>query len=153
MIKLVLVVGVLGLSACGTSVNGGAPTTGGPSSAAASSGGAVKISIVPTEKGKVLFGPTGHALYTYQPDTARSSTCIGKCARNWPPLVGTPDPGAGLSASEFGTITRSDGARQITYNGHPLYYFGKDKAAINMFGDSIAGVWHLAKVDDAGAAH
>ena len=122
------------------------------SSSAAVAGGPAKVSIATTEKGKVLAGPTGHALYTYDPDTTKTSACVDGCATAWPPLIGTPAAGNGVEESELDTITRTDGTMQVTYEGHPLYYFGKDEDAEDVYGDGVAGVWHVAKADSGGAA-
>ncbi len=161
-VLLVGVAGVLGLTACSSSNNGGGSTTpaGGssPASSAASStapstGTTAKVSVATTDKGKVLTGPNGHALYTYDPDTSTASNCTSQCATNWPPLVGSPSAGAGLSASDLGTIARTDGSTQVTYDGHPLYYYVKDMDAEDMYGDGVKGVWHLAKEgSDSGAS-
>jgi predicted lipoprotein with Yx(FWY)xxD motif len=106
---------------------------------------AVAIAVAKTSKGSALAGPNGHVLYTYDPDTATASSCTGGCATKWPPLVGTPQPGAGLDAAEFGTIMRADGSKQVTYDHHPLYYYAKDEDAEDVYGDGVGGVWHLAK--------
>lgn len=162
MIKAILAVGAVGalaLTACSSSKSGGstAPlaSAGSPSTSTASTpsssaaNAAVTVSIAKTSKGNTLVGPNGRSLYTYAPDTATASNCSGGCASTWPPLVGTAQPGAGLEASEFGTVTRSDGSTQITYDKHPLYYYSQDSAAGDINGDGIEGVWHLATTDSA----
>ena len=77
---------------------------------------------------RILVDSTGRTLYLFKADSATNSACSGACAVAWPPLLanGTPAAGAGLTASKVGTITRSGGSRQVTYNGHPLYLFIKD---------------------------
>ena len=112
-------------------------------------GAAAAISVAKTSKGTALVGPNGHVLYTYDPDTTTASNCTGGCATAWPPLVGTPQPGAGLHAGNFGTITRADGSKQVTFDNHPLYYYSQDTSASDASGDGFGGVWHLAKSDDS----
>ena len=77
-----------------------------------------------TDYGKVLVGPGGLVVYMYVPDRRSKSTCYGKCARYWHPLLtkGRPRAGAGVKANLLGTTTRKDGRVQVTYNGHPLYF-------------------------------
>ncbi|HEY3718438.1 MAG TPA: hypothetical protein VGL39_28285 [Jatrophihabitantaceae bacterium] len=165
MIKqLVLVAGTAGalaLTACSSSGNksGSSTTPPPPASSTTSSppsstpvGGAVAVSVAKTSKGDALVGPNGHVLYTYDPDTATKSSCDGGCATAWPPLVGTSQPGSGLDASEFGTITRSDGSMQVTYDHHPLYYFAKDADSEDVYGDGVGGTWHLAKHAEASSS-
>jgi predicted lipoprotein with Yx(FWY)xxD motif len=115
------------------------------SSAGAGSTRIAKVSVATTDKGNVLAGPTGHLLYTYDPDTSRKSFCLEQCAAAWPPLVGRPSAGAGVRASELGTITRPDGTTQVTYDGQPLYYFANDRDDRDARGDDLGGVWHVAK--------
>jgi predicted lipoprotein with Yx(FWY)xxD motif len=155
MIKRLLLLGAAGalaLTACSSSHNGGSSTpqsTASTSATTASStpaGGAVTITLADTSKGEALAGPNGRVLYTYDPDTATASNCIGSCAVTWPPLTGTPQPSAGLDDSGFGTITRPDGSKQVTYDHHPLYYYAKDADSQDIYGDGVGGVWHLAKV-------
>jgi predicted lipoprotein with Yx(FWY)xxD motif len=160
-------VGALALTACSSSKKSGSPPP--PSSSSSSSApatttapstpsstpaaAAVAISVAKTSKGQALVGPNGHVLYTYDPDTATSSACSAGCATAWPPLVGIPHPGAGLKADDFGTITRTDGSKQVTYDQHPLYYFAKDKDGEDVYGDGVGGVWHVAKsADSAGGS-
>jgi predicted lipoprotein with Yx(FWY)xxD motif len=65
----------------------------------------------------------------FKADVGTKSACAGACATAWPPLLATgkPTAGTGLTAAKLGTITRSGGHQQVTYNGHPLYLFIKDK--------------------------
>lgn len=78
--------------------------------------------------GKVLFDGSGRALYLFQRDRRAHSSCSGACAKAWPPFLTTtaPKAGAGVRASLLGTAKRGDGTVQVTYAGHPLYYFHGD---------------------------
>ena len=157
MIKGLLLLGAAGalaLTACSSSHKSGSSAPPSPSStstvatpSSTPAGGAITITLATTSKGEALAGPNGHVLYTYDPDTASASNCTGGCAVLWPPLVGTPQPSAGLDDSEFSTITRPDGAKQVTYEHHPLYYYAKDADSEGVYGDGVDGVWHLAKVN------
>jgi predicted lipoprotein with Yx(FWY)xxD motif len=124
---------------------GGGYTKGGGSSQAAGSGG---LALATTGLGKVLVGPTGNTLYMFAPDTTSTSACTGGCASNWPPLTGAmPSLGTGLDAEDFATITRADGSAQITFYGHPLYYFANDKAAGDTNGQGLNGKWYVLGAD------
>lgn len=94
--------------------------------------------------GKVLVDSKGRTVYLFQKDTGSMSTCSGACATDWPPVTttGKPTAGSGLTASMVGTTTRSDGTKQVTYNGHPLYTFA---------GDSAPGATSGQGLDDFGA--
>lgn len=67
----------------------------------------------------------GRSLYLFEADKGANSTCSSACASIWPPLTasGAVKSGAGVSASLLGTSKRTDGSTEITYNGHPLYYY------------------------------
>jgi predicted lipoprotein with Yx(FWY)xxD motif len=75
----------------------------------------------------------------FQADTSGTSACTGACAAAWPPdiVTGTPQAGSGISQSLLGTITRPDGTMQLTYNGHPLYYFTADAAGGTAHGQGV----------------
>ena len=75
-----------------------------------------------------LTDGSGRALYLWEADGRNTSTCSGGCASEWPPLTtsGTPKVSGGASAADIGTITRTDGSKQVTYNGHALYFFAGD---------------------------
>ncbi len=123
----------------------GAGDNGGAASQAASTG---DLALAKTSLGNVLVGPTGRTLYMFTPDTATSSACTGSCAAAWPPLTGTlPSLAAGLDASHFASITRADGTKQVTFNGHPLYYYGGDKAAGETNGQGLNGKWYALGAD------
>jgi predicted lipoprotein with Yx(FWY)xxD motif len=105
--------------------------------------------------GKILTDSQGRTVYLFQKDTGTTSTCTGACASNWPAVTtkAKPTVGTGLTASAVGTTNRSDGSRQVTYKGHPLYRFSGDQnpgdvngQGINAFGAN----WYV--VSPAGAA-
>jgi predicted lipoprotein with Yx(FWY)xxD motif len=89
--------------------------------------------------GKVLVDSKGRTVYLFQKDTGSMSTCSGACATDWPPVTttGKPTAGSGLTASMVGTTTRSDGTKQVTYNGHPLYTFVGDSKAGDTAGQGL----------------
>jgi predicted lipoprotein with Yx(FWY)xxD motif len=96
--------------------------------------------------GVVLVGPDGHALYTYGPDPAGSSTCTGGCAQAWPPLIATSVPRAPAGAmGAFSLISRADGSKQVAYNGHPLYEYAGDSAPGTASGQGQGNVWYAAE--------
>jgi predicted lipoprotein with Yx(FWY)xxD motif len=98
--------------------------------------------------GKVLVDSSGRTLYLFGKDRGGRSACSGACAQNWPPAVvsGKPTSGSGVKASKLGTTTRSDGKRQVTYNGHPLYRFKGDTKAGQANGEGLTafgGIWDV----------
>ena len=78
--------------------------------------------------GRVLFDQRGFVLYGFTADSSRASRCAGACAKAWPPLLVKSAAKAlkGVDRSKLGTVTRRGGARQVTYAGHPLYYYVGD---------------------------
>src|SRR5438445_4729391 len=87
----------------------------------------------------ILVNSAGLTLYTYGKDTAGTSNCTGSCATVWPPLTpgsGAPTGGTGVTGT-LATITRSDGTKQVTYNGKPLYTFQSDSSAGMASGDGV----------------
>ena len=105
---------------------GGAATAATPKT---SSGASATVGVANSSLGSILVDSTGRTLYLFKADVGANSACAGACATAWPPLLatGTPTAGTGLTASKLGTITRSGGKQQVTYNGHPLYLFVKDQ--------------------------
>jgi len=103
-------------------------------SASASSGGSaetVDLKSISGIPGMALVDEDGKALYLWEADKNGTSTCTGPCAAAWPPVTtsGAPLAGNGVDKALLGTVKRSDGTEQVTYNGHPLYYFVGDTAA------------------------
>jgi len=101
---------------------------------------ATTVSVEHTKLGAILAaGPHMLSVYLFEADTGGKSACSGACATAWPPVTtgAAPVAGAGASAAALGTITRSDGTHQVTYAGHPLYYFVEDKAAGDVLGQGV----------------
>jgi len=95
--------------------------------------------------GPILTDGAGRTLYRYTPDPPDASTCDGGCAQAWPPLLlpeGDPVLAPDLPGT-LGVITRSDGSRQVTYNGMPLYYFVSDTGPGMTTGQGVGGIWFV----------
>jgi predicted lipoprotein with Yx(FWY)xxD motif len=111
--------------------------------------GAARLTVRSSEFGKTLFGPGGHVVYAFGADRASTSRCYGVCAKAWPPLLtgAAPVAGAGVEARLLGTTRRSDGTLQVTYNGHPLYYYSADPAGKIMCQHAVmhGGLWLIVK--------
>ncbi|MBV8461934.1 MAG: hypothetical protein JO368_01470 [Acidimicrobiales bacterium] len=95
--------------------------------------------------GTVLVDGTGFALYRYTADVAGRPSCTGACAAVWPPLTlpsgGKVVAGAGLDATLFSVTSRSDGTRQVTFAGLPLYRYRGDTKAGQANGQGVGGTW------------
>jgi predicted lipoprotein with Yx(FWY)xxD motif len=98
-----------------------------------------------TTEGTVLTNARGKTLYWFARDTPTMSNCTGSCPGAWPPVLGQPAAAAGTTlAKGFGTITRSGGAVQATYAGHPLYTYIGDTSPGQFTGNALnafAGLW------------
>ena len=105
--------------------------------------------------GQHVVGEGGMSLYIFTPDAKApgKSTCNGDCATAWPPLTvdaaGDVAKGTGITGS-LGTVTRDDGALQVTLGGFPLYYFANDEAAGDVAGQGLNDVWYLTGPDGKG---
>ena len=133
-----LAAATVALAACGSTAATGTSGSGGGSTAkpAIASGSGIKT--VSTSSGTVLTNTKGLTLYWYAIDTANKSNCAGKCATFWPPVPAGTKVASGVSLpGKFGSITRSDGSKQLTYQGHPLYTFAEDTAAGQIKGNGI----------------
>ena len=117
---------------------------------ATATSGSTRVALRTTSLGHVLVGPNGHTLYMFGADHTKLSTCYTACAQNWPPLlaVGAPAAGTGVKASLLGTTKRKNGKLQVTYAGHPLYFFSFDTKAGSTKGEGLhafgASWWALS---------
>ena len=119
--------------------------TGSASSQQASKG--ARVALGKTRLGKVLVDARGRTLYLFAKDKRRRSACYGACATYWPPLVSSAKPRAarGVRASLLALTKRTDGKRQVTYAGHPLYTFSLDTRAGQTSGQGLTdfgGSWN-----------
>ena len=141
---------VVGLAACGSSSSpsstpSAASTPKTNSAASSTTVSATGIKLMSISGRKVLTDSAGFVLYWFALDTPTTSNCNGSCATYWPPVIGTPTLAPGVSLSgKLGTIKRSDGQLQATYDGHPLYTFKSDTSAGMDSGnalDAAGGLW------------
>ncbi len=108
----------------------------------------VTINVADIHGASVLTTKHGYTLYWFAPDSSTASHCYGTCAAYWPPVVGSPAPSAGISGT-FSTVKRTNGAAQVTYNGHPLYTYIGDAAPGQNTGNRVrlnGGWWYEMKV-------
>ena len=141
-------------AACGTaagSTTAGSAPTGTPASGSTT---ATVIESHAGSAGSFLTNASGRAVYLWAADSMNKSMCSGACAQAWPPVtsMGQVTAAHGAKAADLGTITRSDGTKQVTYLGHPLYYFAGDSGPGQTNGqgsDSFGAKWWL--VTPAGA--
>ena len=159
----------LGIAAagCGGSSSSGAAPEGGtnassePSGLYGSGGGsgssnpsadAVTVKAVSSPLGTILVDQDGKTLYLFEADSMNKSNCSGGCLALWPAVManGKTTAGSGVSAGMIGTAT---GSSQVTYAGHPLYWFSGDTAAGDTNGEGLTdfgGAWYA--VSPAGKA-
>jgi predicted lipoprotein with Yx(FWY)xxD motif len=117
------------------------------SSSSAPAAGTATLKATGSADGQILVDGSGRTLYLFQADTGSTSTCNGACAVAWPPdtTTGTPNS-TGLTASLVGTSIRADHATQVTYKGHPLYYFADDSKPGDVNGQGVTafgGKWYV----------
>jgi predicted lipoprotein with Yx(FWY)xxD motif len=129
-------------TACSSASHSAAPAASSPSAASVT----VKTQNGPL--GSFLADGSGRSLYLFASDTSARSSCSGACATAWPPLTakGSVSASGGAANSEVATITRADGTKQVSYAGHPLYYFAGDSAAGQTNGQGVDGfgaLWWL----------
>ncbi len=129
----------LALAGCGGSSSATAASQPSKPSAARAARHAPTVRVAKTRLGKILVNSQGRTLYLFKKDSGTKSACFGACATAWPPLRAgrKPTVGRGAKASLVGTTKRSDGKPQVTYNGHPLYTFIKDKRSGDTNGESV----------------
>jgi len=165
---IVMSVAMLLLAACSNdNGSGGASGTTGPSSPtqtetspppasespSSGGGGETEVEAEDSPLGTILVDQQGNTLYVFLQDTGDTSTCTGDCAATWPALIAKGEVkagGGGVDESLLGASARDDGTTQVTYNGHPLYYFSGDHAPGDTNGQGIGDIWFV--VSPAGDA-
>jgi predicted lipoprotein with Yx(FWY)xxD motif len=120
---------MLTVSACGSGGSAAQNTPTGPA----------MIGVTTTSLGTFLVGPDQRSLYLFEADTGTQSTCADMCAQDWPPLLtaGAPTAQGTAAKGELGTTKRSDGTTQVTYHGHPLYYYSGDQQPGDTHGQGL----------------
>jgi predicted lipoprotein with Yx(FWY)xxD motif len=152
LLPLAAPVVIAALAGCGSSGSAygnnataaGTPAT--PTAAAAAKGRA--LAVRSTSLGKVLVDSQGRTLYAFGHDLKNMSRCSGACASNWPPALSPSKPkvGAGIAKAKLRVIKRSDGSRQLSYAGHPLYRYIADRKPGDVNGQGLnffGGIWYV----------
>ncbi|MET4639548.1 hypothetical protein [Mycetocola sp. 2940] len=114
------------------------------------------VALTPASFGRKLTDGAGRSLYVNSTDPPGKSSCVGACARTWLPvrsLGGKPQPGSGVEAPSVGNIQRPDGSEQVTFNGHPVYYYSGDTSPGQSNGNGrseFGGAWSAQPPANAG---
>jgi predicted lipoprotein with Yx(FWY)xxD motif len=152
LLAIVVVVVPLALAACGHEEDGAttqaAPATTSTQNEQATSGDpatGTELVAGDSQYGSILFDSERQAIYLFDKESSAPSKCYGACAEAWPPVIteGEPKAGAGLDPKLVGTTERDDGSTQVTYNGHPLYYYVDDPPGEVLCHnvDEFGGLW------------
>lgn len=120
---------------CGDDEDGGSPNAAEPRPATSQAEPApkparagTKLVLRDSDYGRMLFNADRQAIYLFDKETTKKPRCYGDCAAAWPPVYANGEPrlGKGLQADLLGTTKRRNGRKQITYGGHPLYYYAHE---------------------------
>ena len=140
------------IAACGSS---SATGNSGSGSGSGSSASGAALTTAKIGSATVLTNAKGFTLYWFVPDSKTASKCYGSCAKYWPPVPGPASAGSGVTGT-LGVITRTNGAKQATWDGHPLYTYVGDTSPGMAKGNGLnisGGVWHeIALTGKAGPA-
>ena len=161
-----LALGIAAAGCGGSSSSSATPAASGTNASSGSSGAygygggggsstsssAVTVKTASSPLGTILVDQDGKTLYLFEADSMNKSNCSGGCLTLWPPVManGKATAGSGVSAGMIGTAT---GSSQVTYAGHPLYWFSGDSAAGDTNGEGLTdfgGAWYA--VSPAGKA-
>jgi predicted lipoprotein with Yx(FWY)xxD motif len=163
MKKIAFVVGPIAAAAliagCGSSSSSSssrsAPAAASSTPAAPAAPAATPV-VLTTKHAKVgtilAAGSKKMTVYLFEADKGASSTCSGACAKLWPPVTGAASVKGAAMAADLGTIKRADGTTQVTYKGHPLYFYAKDGDAGDAYGQglkSFGAGWYVLKPSGA----
>jgi predicted lipoprotein with Yx(FWY)xxD motif len=157
----VLVGGGVGLDAAGAYGGGQSGSPYGTSSSAAPGMTTPSLGSAALAPGTALVDGAGPTLYLFEADSPTSSACTGSCAQVWPPLLthgGAPAVSGPAQSALLGAVQRADGTQQVTYNGHPLYFYVGDRNPGDAHGqglDQFGAGWYVvtpagAKIDSGG---
>ncbi len=120
-----------------------ADATSGEAVDAGAADGGSSLGVGSSDLGDFLVDGDGVTLYLFVPDESGEPTCYEDCASKWPPLTAEVGAGAGVDAGLIGSVERTDGSTQVTYNGWPLYYFAGDSAAGDTNGQGVGENWFV----------
>jgi predicted lipoprotein with Yx(FWY)xxD motif len=127
------------------------PTTTAASASAEQTAKGTTIKLSSSDYGEVLFDADDQAIYLFDKEQGSKSECYGECAAAWPPVLtkGEPQTGKGVKAGLLGTTERNDGTAQVTYNGHPLYYYAHEGPGqvLCQNVDEFGGLWLVVTAD------
>ena len=138
-----------------------APTEAAPDEQAESpeprAGGGTRITVRPSEYGPMLFDARRQAIYLFDTETTARPRCYGACAEAWPPVLTKGEPVAAGAARDglLGTTRRADGATQVTYGGHPLYFYAHEEPGQVLCHDveEFGGLWLVVTPAGTAAPH
>ena len=134
-------------AACSSSpaASGGSTTSSTAGSTSSTAAASIALaSATAGSVGTVVTGPDGHTVYELSTERNGAIQCTGSCTSTWPPLTVTAGQSTKLSAGlsgTLGTVHRPDGTTQVTYDGHPVYYYSGDSASGQANGQGVGGVW------------
>jgi len=141
--------GAIMLAACNSGYGSANPPAQNNPAAPAASAGTASAKLVATPNntlGTIVTDGNGRTLYRFDKDTANpaKSNCDSACTAQWPPAIATAGQVSlsGVAANEVGTITRSDGSKQITIGNWPVYEYAGDAQPGDVNGQGVGGVWH-----------
>jgi predicted lipoprotein with Yx(FWY)xxD motif len=117
---------------------------------ASSSAPPSRLTLGPSDFGRILFDGRGFVLYAFTRDPRGKSACVGACASAWPPYLvkARPQAGSGVKSRLLGTTKRGGGRLQVTYAGRPLYYYVGDRRAGQILCQNVTefgGVWRVVR--------
>jgi predicted lipoprotein with Yx(FWY)xxD motif len=129
------------IAGCGSSSSSsstGSQSAAGSNPASAPASGSVVLSTKSNKLGTILAaGSRKMTVYLFEADKGTSSSCSGACASVWPPVTGSATVSGAAMSADLGTTTRADGTTQITYKGHPLYFYARDGDDGDAYGQGL----------------
>ncbi len=137
MLVIAVSAGTLAVFAAGCGGSGGKPAAAGGQSTAP--GSPATVAVKKSKLGEMLVDAKGKSVYLFEKDKGTSSTCFDACAGTWPPYLtnGKPKAAGAASAGLIGTTKRKDGGTEVTFHGHPLYYYAGDKSPGDTKGQAL----------------